>query len=811
MKVSITRIVLAAALASVIMFAVAAKAQEAATPPTDTTQVPATEPAAPAPRGRVIEEIIVTAEKREASLHDVPISMSVLDSEFLADQGITDLRDVGTYVPNVQIDMNGFFIYPRIRGFSTEPLNRAFEQAVGLVIDGVPYARSDYFQTGLYDLERIEVLRGPQGTLFGKNTTVGTFNMTTKDPTDELTGFVDAQLGELDRRRFEAGVGGPIVPGFLNFRIAGLSDELDGYVDNSTAAVVPGVTGLLGGRDRKGVRVKLQLPDVAGGSLVVSYERAELDTEGAPLEIRALPEGLEPYFLQFDPGTDFERDNFRGSKNTPEGSAIEVDTVVARASYPLGDWALDGIVGYSRLKVDNTIDIDNSPANLLFGEISEESPQTTVEIRATSPSLAGFFGLDRLFVPLGSTDFTAGFFFQRQELAPVKSFFIINPPELAALLACDMVVANGGTCVLPGPPPESLEMSLLALTQTTDSYAGFGQMHWHFTERWRLLYGMRLNYETKTVHYDERIEPDTAVLIPTQLEEFEETNHRDEFHFAPKVGMVYDVIDDINAFVTWARSFRGGGFDTNNPNRNVEDRSVEPETVTSWELGSKMGLLGGAAELNLGLYWMEISDFQVITFSPESVVQNPLIENAAEARARGVEADLGWLPTSWLTLRGALGFNDTEFTDFKASTCEKGNEDQDGDGDPRCDITGDPLDRAPKWNITGTGTVDYPLTFIETALLKGISLTGGLTIQYQDTQFLRNSMDPRTRQESFFRLDGGIGFANRDQGWSAAFVVENMTDEVTSSLVQPIFQTTGGFVQHLEPPRLMFAKLRWAF
>ncbi|MGH7899258.1 MAG: TonB-dependent receptor, partial [Candidatus Binatia bacterium] len=670
-----------------------------------------------APRGRVIEEIIVTAEKREAALHDVPISMSALGSDFIAEQGITDLRDVSLYVPNVQVDVNGFFVYPRIRGFSTEPLNRAFEQAVGLVVDGVPYARSDYFQTALFDLERIEVLRGPQGTLFGKNTTVGTFNMATKDPTDEYTGFADAQLGELGRRRFEAGLGGPVVSKLLNFRVAALSDELDGYVDNTTASVVPGVTRHLGGRDRKGGRLKLQLPDVAGGSLVVGYERVEMDVEGAPLEIRRLPEGMEPFFLQFDPATDFAPDNFRGSKNTPERSDLQVDTIVARASYPLGDWSLDGVVGYSRLQVKNAIDIDNTPANLLFAAINEDSPQTTVELRVSSPSLAGFFGL--LGSRLGSTDFTAGFFFQRQELDPVQSFFMINPEELGQLLACDAIVTGGGTCPAAGPPPSSLETSFLTLTQTTDSYAGFGQMNWHFTDRWRLLYGMRLNYEKKTVHYDERIEPNSAVLIPTQLEEFQETNRRNEFHFAPKVGMAYDLTDDLSAFLTWARSFRGGGFDTNNPNRNVEDRSVEPESVTSWELGSKMSLLGGAAELNLGLYWMELEDFQVITFKPESVVQNPLIENAAEVRAHGVEADLAWLPTSWLTLRGALGFNDTKFTDFKKSTCEKGRENFDGDGDARCDVTGEPLDRAPKWNASGTGRVEWPLAFLQSAAVKG--------------------------------------------------------------------------------------------
>ncbi|MGH7857452.1 MAG: TonB-dependent receptor plug domain-containing protein, partial [Candidatus Binatia bacterium] len=208
----------------------AAPTAEAPAEPTPTGEPPAAEreaapaEAAAAPRGRTIEEIVVTAQRTEQQLHDVPISMSAFDDRFLRQQGVTDLQDVARFAPNVRVDTAGTIIQPRIRGFSTNVVvNRGLELPVGIVVDEVPYSRADYFVSGLFDLDRVEVLRGPQGQLFGANTTVGLLNLVTKNPTDEFTGFIDTEIGDLGRRRFEAGVGGPLVPRFLNFRIAGLS------------------------------------------------------------------------------------------------------------------------------------------------------------------------------------------------------------------------------------------------------------------------------------------------------------------------------------------------------------------------------------------------------------------------------------------------------------------------------------------------------------------------------------------------------------------------------------------------------------
>ncbi|MGH7858126.1 MAG: TonB-dependent receptor, partial [Candidatus Binatia bacterium] len=262
---------------------------------------------------------------------------------------------------------------------------------------------------------------------------------------------------------------------------------------------------------------------------------------------------------------------------------------------------------------------------------------------------------------------------------------------------------------LPLPPgftgTEDLEWTDTFTRQTTSSYGLFGQMNWHVVDRLTLLAGSRLSLLTKHVtmtNQNHSTKPgDASPTIDSSVAEYvNATLDRDEFHFSPKVGGKYDWSDDLNFYATWSRGFRAGGIGVFSQTGNLEDEQYEDETVTNWDVGSKWNFLDGAASLNLGLFWMTLSDFQVFTILPGAAVVTPAIVNAPEAQARGVETDVTWLPTDWLTLRGTLGFNDTEFTDFPIGTCEVDRPNTDGDDDPRCDLTGRPLVRAPQWSVS---------------------------------------------------------------------------------------------------------------
>jgi outer membrane receptor protein involved in Fe transport len=395
---------------------------------------------------RAIEEIVVTAQRREQAVQEVPISISVLSGEFLKQQNATDLADVTRYVPNLRIVEQGSVVQSWIRGFGTDAFNLGFDQAVGIVVDEVPYGRSQYLQVGFLDVDRVEVLRGPQGQLFGRNTTVGLFNLTTAQPTDELTGSIGVEYGELDRQHAEIGIGGPLIPGIVNVRVAGVVDRRDGYMENTTRAIVPDADDPLQSRDRKGGRIKLAFPDFLGGDLMLSYERHETEIEGFARELTIVPAKYRPLFLLFDPRTDFEPENYVSSLDAPSFRTSKIDTLVAKDGREISGWGLDTLVGWSRLDTKSDLDTDGSPFLDLNYGLDEVGEQTTAELRVTSPILAGLLGLPALFgVSFGESDFTAGVFYQRRVQDPAVNRLHINSAVVGTILALSGVPGEPGS------------------------------------------------------------------------------------------------------------------------------------------------------------------------------------------------------------------------------------------------------------------------------------------------------------------------------------------------------------------------------
>jgi len=184
---------------------------------------------------------------------------------------------------------------------------------------------------------------------------------------------------------------------------------------------------------------------------------------------------------------------------------------------------------------------------------------------------------------------------------------------------------------------------------------------------------------------------------------------RSEFAFTPKVSLRYDWSDAINLYGTWTRGYKAGGFNEQAFSTGARALQYDPEAATAWELGAKTRLFGGAAALNVALFWENVTDLQVLTVEPSSVVTS--VQNAGEARARGVEVDAQWLATRWLTLLGALSFNDTEYLSFVNGQCSFDRPDTDGNGDGRCDVSGQPFFHAPKWTVTTAGNVRWPLAW----------------------------------------------------------------------------------------------------
>jgi iron complex outermembrane recepter protein len=770
---------------------------------------PEEEPRAQAPR-RVIDEIVVTAQKREQGLQDVPISITAVDSRFLAENAIGDFRDLSLFVPNARIDPNGTLPQISIRGFNAAPLNRAFEQAISLVVDGVTYGTSIYFQTPLYDIARVEVLRGPQGTLFGKNSTAGVFNIVTAEADREaLSGSLSLQQGEIGRQRAEGAVGGALIDGIVNFRLSGLYDARDGLLRNTTADIAPGANRENNSRERKAVRLKLRFPEVLATQLDLSAEYLDSLVLGLGSEIQRAAPDLLPIYQAYDPNFDFIPDNFISSTDAAEFTRIAGATFVLNAQREIGDWSVAAVAGHSRLKFATLADTDFSPAPAIQADYDEVHPQDTLELRTVSPEFDGLFGLG---AGRGSR-LTTGLFWQHRRFEDSFSRVRVDPVSAGLLLG----INRSGAPPLPVPTTpgefagnpvinntEDDEVGVIYFEQATRSLAGFGQLEWTFLPSLTLQLGLRYSVDDKKGSWESVFEQSEGVILTAALgrEEYSARRERRETSLTPKVLLQYDLSDRSNAYFGWVRGFRGGGF--NAFASTTADLEYDEENVQSWESGIKLRFLDGAASLNLGLYWMTLTDFQVLTQDPNTAVFTVI--NAGKARARGVEMDGQWLPTQWLTLQATLAFNDSSFLEFPFGTCTIDNRDTDGDGDPRCDLKGQPLDFAPRVTATFSPRVNWPLG------LGGWEIVAGATALYQDEYFADIAVrDPRVIEPASLRFDAHLGIHHAVSGLSLRVVGQNLSDERVSLFISDVPTVAGTFYQSPEPPRLLFVELGWKF
>jgi iron complex outermembrane recepter protein len=534
----------------------------------------------------------------------------------------------------------------------------------------------------------------------------------------------------------------------------------------------------------------------------VGYDWFRRTGIGSGAELTRVPESTRPMYFEWDPDADLVPGNHRTSLDFPDGVDVEAHTVSAHASAGLGGWGLDVLGGWSTVALDIRLDIDRSPFPAAVIRAGDEEPQGSTEARLASPVLPGLLGF-------GTSEVVAGLFWQERAIRDSRATLEIDLPIFVEFNA------RQGAPVFPptSVPPGTKEASTVAFEQDADTIAAFGQLDWRFRPRWSLIGGLRLQREAKRAQWERTYDTPTAFAFMCCLEwdEFTARKRRSEVHASPKIALGYAPTEETRLFARWSRGFKGGGYNEFASGASDAELEYDAETADEWALDMKGDFLGGAARLDLSLFWMELRDFQVLTTPPDAV--NLIAVNAAKARARGIEADLHWRPSDWLTVRGTLGMNDSEFLDFRVGTCSADREDEDGDGDPRCDHTGEPLPRAPRWTASLTPFFTWPLAAIPglRALPPGLGATLGLTAAYQDTQFLSDTFDERARQGSFFRFRGAIGFGALDGAWSFRVVGENLTDVATANTAGQIPTGAGHFWQIPDPPRTLYGRFRWSF
>lgn len=768
--------------------------------------------AAPAKQG--LDEVVVTG-RREERLTQEPVSVSVMQGEFMRQQHITDFQDLGTYLPNVRFDIGGGGqatsaggMRPSIRGFSTSPRIQTMESPVGLAIDGVAYTRAEYFETAFFDIDRVEVLRGPQGTLFGKNTSVGLLSVATKKPSDTFKASFDGEVGEFGRQRAEIGLGGPLVPGVMNFRIAGLTDEGDGFMKNTLALTDPTAESEPGASKNRGARFQLAFPDLGGADLLLGFEHFDIQGEGIATEIRRVGANQAILFRQFDANADFEPGNWVNSMPGQYSKRVKIDNVRANVSYALaGGWGLQGVAGWTQLDSRRGGDIVPHPQGGWNTVFTEDVSSFSLEGLVTSPRFEGLFGLANVG---RSSSLSASVFYQETENDPVSSSLTFAQQQILNLL-------GARTAPPPPMPPGSrtplhpvegdpgTETINRLINESSDAIGVLTQLHWSPMDRWTLTAGVRLSWEDKDTYLLQDVSDPAPFSLQTGTADMEANFSSSEFHSTPRFAVTYDWTDLTRFYVSRTKGFRAGGISSllSNPDA-ANNLRFEPESIVSWEVGMRSTMPDQKLSLNVALFHMELTNFQLSTNVRVGLFNPPAVINVGEVRAQGLEADLTWRPSSWFSLISALGFNDTELVEFPFGPCAPDRPNIDGDSDSRCDLSGQPLPQAPKWTVSMTPRATAPIT-------ENLELFGSFTAQWTGSQYLDETLDPRSRQPSFYWFDASIGIGNPAQGWTLTLAGQNLSNESVATIVEGVGLTNDTFVQSVRPPRQFFAGFRYEF
>ena len=747
---------------------------------------------------RTIEEIVVTAQKIEQGLRDVPISVSVLGGEMARDAAITNAQDLVQYTPNVKFTQ-ALSAEPsiQIRGFGSPPRARTVEPSVGLSIDDVFYGRSTFTNDGVFDLKRLEVLRGPQGTLFGKNTVAGVLNFVTEEPSFEPEGFATLAFGSLDLRRAEAGLGFPLIENTLAARIAFRARATETGTINTTRGDEVERVDELAGR----VKFTWEISDTLEARLMALTSHQTAKGTGFALQT-ALPGSLDVY-REFDPRTEDEVYDKQVatdalSFNNRETSSVATKLVksFARLGFIEG---LDAnlILNWASVKSPFQRDTDVTPIpwSTITTDGPEEYKQKTAEIRFTGTTPTPF--------ELGtSMDWVTGLFYTENTFK-VSQLVFLNTRYLH-----DFMRAGGLTgrpvptpCAefpgLPvcGPIPQSDRIETVAniVRAEGDSVSVFAQTTWQLTDRLSSVIGARLGKEDKSAFQSSQ-STNTIISGLAGQQDFENAGARSETDFAPKFGLSFAITEGISVFGNATKGFKAGGF--SGPLVAPVNTEFEPETAVSIELGAKTRLFDGTLALNATAFKLEFDNLQLYLFDGV----NFSTVNAAEARATGFEVDFHWLPPlQFLTINGSVGYSDARYGDFPCGPARISDSNQ--NNPPECpqpstprspafqDLTGKTLPFAPKMTASLSPSVKLPL-----ASRWGMGALLAIDLLYQGEHYLDADLDPHTFQPATTKLNARLGISSLSKDWLVMLNASNITGEKERLLVLDQPQMPGGFL-----------------
>ncbi len=712
----------------------------------------------------VLEEITVTARKMEESLQTAPVAVSAFTGEDLDVRAVTSLDDISRYAPNVEFFASGIAGknsgQAYIRGVGQFDYLLSTDPGVGLYVDGVYLARSLGSILDLVDVERVEILRGPQGTLYGKNSVGGAINVISRKPVHEPEGRVEITTGSFDRINGRASASFPIVPEVLAARLALSTKNADGFGRRPLAGDEPGdeesnaAQATLAWTPNEQLDVLVSLDYTRTNEQFSHHHTEEINTE-APLvffhnlfagplaPLHGLP--LLPYdsrWITPDPFVDLSTDsNFADS---------EIWGVSGTITWEVGGVTVKSITAYREMDLTFGTDPDGSPVRVIDEIDTNDQEQVTQELQVTGRS----FG-DRL-------NWVGGLFYLHEDGAATLDVTAHEAifAALQALPAALFPLAPGLACPAPPPAPcaggfgnplnAALAISRFStIDQTVDSIAVYGQADYALTERLRGTYGIRYTHEEKDFEYS-LFQPQLAVFtVPpaARSDSWNDVSHR--------IGIDYQWTDDLMTYFSAAKGFKSGGFNGRGRTAN-EIQSFDPEEMWTYEIGVKSEWFDRRLRANAAGFYNDYTDLQfTLSTAAADGTQVILVGNAAGAEVLGFELELLAVPIERLRLSASVGYLDAEYTEV----------------DPGAAITTDnELIATPEWTLALGAQYAVPVGGWGEVVLRA-------DYNYRSKIYFDAVNTESAAQEGNGLLNLRAAFDSADGHWTIASGLTNATDE----------------------------------
>ncbi len=700
-------------------------------------------------------EIIVTASKRAQNLQDVAAAITVVGGEAIDNRGEGTVEALRELVPalNLKASQTGLDSSVFLRGVGTINFSIAAEPSVAFVIDGVVQARAGEAFSELYDVERVEVLRGPQGTLFGKNASAGVINITTRKPGDSFAAQLDLAYFTEEEYRARLGVDVPLGPN-VRARVTGSYGWYDGFLKNLTNGKT------VNGYERWGVRgiVQADIGEALELTLIADYRRAKDD---CCTEIIGNPPGgaaagsLEGVRFR-GPATREIRQNFLTSTGEKSwGVSLQADldlgalgTLTSITAYRDwrnrgtrdGDWLDRPYVGVAQLH-----DFGPQPSSTFTQEVRIAGGERLQYV------VGGFF-----------YDADAERTFQRDVITCSATTL---PPVAGGARPCSTA---------PGVSTLTFPSSVATFGSKLTNWAIFGDLTFALFDNLRLIAGGRFTHDLVKAYHDRTPSPIPGPGVRTDGSGYRLRTTNDDFSL--KAGAQLDLGVGDMAYFTYTQGYKGPAFNVFFNQNPQQLNVIEAETADAFELGLKVQGLEGALIVNTALFYAKYQNFQANNFDLLGGVVITRLTNAGDVSTRGVEVDFLFRPADNFTVSGGLAYTDAQIDEFRVPP-----------GSPPTADTrkGEQLPFAPTWkgNVGGTWTARTESLPFDIALGSSLNFVSD---QVSDLQ----NLQPQRRQltiDGYFTVDASVALVDRAGRYRLSFIGRNLTDENFA-----VVQTPGG-------------------